>query len=604
MASVSGKERSDLNDHLHRAMALLERDPAQARQAVEAILAGAPDFLPARRALAHVLRRQGNHSGADQVERDAIAAGISRAAFAEAQQAFQAGELEQAEVLVRKHLRQDPLDPAAALMLGEIAARCGAKPEAENLFRRATLLAPAYLEAWIALVKHLRDSGRYQDALEVLGEVLTRKPDHLQALSLRAAILVQLRRFDEADSAFLDLHARCPQDARGWANHAFMLKTVGRQDDAVQAYRTALDIDPANAQAWWGLANLKTVRFGEADVEALRLAVERQDVGADDRIHLAYALGKALDDRRNFAEAFAAYSEGARQRLEQVPYDPAKVTDHIAKSRRTCTADYFAERRDWGSSARDPIFIVSLPRSGSTLVEQILASHPLIEGTEELRDIERIALASAPDGGTGAWLDMLPTLSREKVRELGDHYVEATRRFRHTDRPFFTDKMPSNWVFLGLIRTILPNARIIDIRRHPMGCGFANFSQHFNWGINFSYDLAHIGHFYTTYLRQMAHFDAVLPGYIHHLTYENLVQNTEAEVARLLDYLGLPFDEACLRFFENDRAVYTPSSEQVRSPINREGIERWHNYRPFLGPLADALGPVLDHYPDYPPNDF
>ncbi|WP_257545621.1 tetratricopeptide repeat-containing sulfotransferase family protein [Sphingopyxis sp. DBS4] len=604
MASAGRDDDSGLNGRLDRAMAFLDRDPAQALRGVESILASDPDFLPARRALAHVMRRQGNHPGADQVEREAIAVGIARPGFAAAQEAFLAGELEKAEVLIRQHLRQDPKDPAAALMLGEIAARCDAKQEAENLFRRATLLAPGYLEPWLALAKHCRDSGRYPDALFLLDELLARKADHLQALSLRAAILVQLRRFDEADAAFLELHAQCPEDARGWANHAFMLKTVGRQDDAVQAYRTALGIDPANAQAWWGLANLKTVRFGEADVEGLRRAFERTDLAADDRIHLAFALGKALDDNRDFAGAFAAYSEGARQRLEQVPYDPASVTGHIAKSRRTCTADYFAERRDWGSAARDPIFIVSLPRSGSTLVEQILASHPLIEGTEELHDIERIALACAPNGGTGGWLDTLPSLSRDKVRELGDHYVEATRRFRHSDRPFFTDKMPSNWVFLGLIRTILPNAKIIDVRRHPMGCGFANFSQHFNWGINFSYDLAHIGHFYTTYLRQMAHFDAVLPGYIHHLTYENLVQNTEAEVTRLLDYLGLPFDEACLRFFENDRAVYTPSSEQVRSPINREGIERWHSYRPFLDPLAAALGPVLDHYPDYPPGEF
>ncbi|SFG14642.1 Tetratricopeptide repeat-containing protein [Novosphingobium sp. CF614] len=603
MALLPGQSDPDIVSRLHAAAARFETEPEAARAELEALIAEEPDCLPARRALARMLRHHGELQRAGIIELEAITLGLQRPQFVKAQTAFMAGNLDAAEPLIRAHLRSDPEDPAGALMLGEIAAKVHARKEAENLFGRAILLAPAYGEARLALARLLRDQGRYTEAIEALTGLLTQQPAHLSALALRAAILVQLRRFDEADRAFEEIHERHPQDARSWANHAHMLKTVGRQADAITAYRHALTIAPSHPQSWWGLANLKTVRFTPDDVEKLRKVIEEHDGAAskDDHIHLLYALGKACDDNDDVAAAFEAYSQGARLRLQQVPHDPDKVTEHVHKSTQVCTPTFFTARGGWGSPAPDPIFIVSLPRSGSTLVEQILASHPQIEGTEELHDIERIALSLAPTGGTGGWLDVLPTLDSTKMRELGDHYIDATQRFRHTDRPFFTDKMPSNWIFTGLIAAMLPNAKIIDIRRHPLGCGFANFSQHFNWGINFSYDLSHIGKFYTAYVRQMAHFDSVLPGRIHHVTYEDLVENTEAEIRRLLDYLELPFEPACLRFFENPRAVYTPSSEQVRSPITREGMERWQRYEAFLGPLKEALGPVLEHYPNPPP---
>lgn len=602
MAGVAGKwNHADIT----RLEGLLqdENQPlALVCERIQAMVADRPDFLPARRTLARILRHIGQHEMATHVELAAIVHGLSRPSFIQAQDAFLADEMEQAEQAIRQHLKLDPEDPAAALLLGEIAAKCKAAAEAEKLFKRSIFLAPSYIEAHHALAKLQRDQGRYVEAQQTIAGLLRFQPDHLPALSLRAALYEQMRHFEDADAAFEELHRLHPHDARGWANHAFLLKTVGRQQDAVSAYRKAVELQPASGLGWWGLSNLKTVRLSDSDIATIRHALTRENLDPDDRIHLNYALGKALDDNKDYTGAFAAYSAGAMSRLQQVPYDPQRVRDHIWKSISTCTAPFFAERQGWGTSACDPIFIVSLPRSGSTLVEQILASHPAIEGTEELHDIERISLSLAPQGGTGGWLDTLPAMTRQQARQLGDHYIEATRRFRHTDRPFFTDKMPSNWVFLGLIHTILPNAKIIDIRRHPMGCGFANFSQHFNWGINFSYDLAHIGQFYTEYVRQLAHFETVLPGRVHHLTYEALVEDTESEVQRLLKYLGLPFDEACLRFFENRRAVYTPSSEQVRSPINREGMERWKNYEPFLDPLKQSLGPVLTHYPDIPPD--
>ncbi|AKM11854.1 hypothetical protein AB433_13840 [Croceicoccus naphthovorans] len=538
---------------------------------------------------------------AGPLELEAIAIGIKRPSFAEAQAAFLADDFETAEVAIRAHLRTDPADPAAALMLAKIAASCNATVEADNLFKRAILLAPHYTEAHLAFAKHARETGRYELALEALNQVLRLQPDQLNALALKASALEQLRRFDEADTAFTELHRHHPKNARGWANHGFMLKTVGRQKDAIKAYRTAIGLDVSYGLAWWGLSNLKTIRFDQQDIAAMQAALQTEQMSAENRLHMLYALGKALDDNARFEEAFRTFSEGAAIRLKEVPYDPDQVTQHTNKMRETCTPKFFADRAGWGSERNDPIFIVSLPRSGSTLVEQILSSHPMIEGTEELRDIERIALSIAPTGGTGGWLDVLPGMDRAQIRSLGDHYIEATKRFRHTDRPFFTDKMPSNWVFAAMIMTILPNAKIIDVKRHPMGCGLANFMQHFNWGINYSYDLGHIANFYKNNVRAIAHLDAVAPNRIHHLTYESLVEDTEREVRRLLDYVGLPFDERCMRFFENDRAVYTPSSEQVRSPINRDGMERWKSYAPYLGELEEALGSVLDCYPQTPP---
>lgn len=586
---------------LREALSVVDDEPQLALAKAQEVLRIAPDFPPAYRVAAIANRRLGLEGDAERLELEGIAVGLRQPMMQEAQACFKGDRLEEAEKAVRAYLKQDPEDPGAALILAEIAKKCGAQREAENLFKRAILLAPAYSEARMALAKAQRDAGQYDCALVSIDQLLAREPRHLKGLSLKAAIYVQNRRFELAEATFklmLDIY---PGDTRAWMNYGFMLKTVGRQNEAIAAYRKSIECDLRNGQAWWGLANLKTIKFDSSDVAAMRAALADQSLAGDDRLHLLFALGKALDDIDDPAGAFEAFSLGAKQRLEQTPHDPNRVFENVKKATSTFSSAFFVERGNWGCKARDAIFIVSLPRSGSTLVEQILASHPLIEGTEELYDIERIAINLGGQKRADAYLEKITSLSSTDITALGQHYIDATRRFRFTDKPHFTDKMPSNWVFTGLISTMLPNAKIIDVRRHPLGCGFANFSQHFNWGINFSYDLAHIGQFYTAYVRQMAHFDDILPGHVHHLTYEALVEDTEGEVRRMLDYLELPFDPACLRFFENSRAVYTPSSEQVRSPINRDGMERWRKYEPWLGPLKEALGPVLEHYPKAPP---
>lgn len=581
-------------------LAMMADDPNQALAKARALVRAHPDRASAHRALAAALRGVGNTGEAERAELKAIEIGLRQPAVAAAEKALGEGKLEDAEQLIRPYLRQNPEDAGAALILGAIAERCGALREAENLYRRGALLAPAYLEARTALATLLNNTGRYEEALAVLEEALARDSNHQIALSLKSTLLVQYRRLDEAKTVLRRLLRAHPRDARGWMSYAHVLKTTGQVEESIAAYRRAADADPTSGNPWWGLSNLKTVKFEPRDIARMKAVLEGAGLSDDDRIHLYFALGKALDDARSYAEAFEAYAQGNAIRLAKAPHEPELVHHNVLKSERVFTPAFFAARAGAGYPAPDPIFIVSMPRSGSTLVEQILASHPAIEGTEELHDMERIASDLAPNRPPGAYLDEIEGLGHARLRELGKHYIDATRRHRTTRRPFFTDKMPSNWAYTGLIHAILPRAKIVDVRRHPLGCGFANFAQHYSWGINFAYDLDDIGRFYSDYVRTMAHFDRIIPGAVHRVFYEDLVEDPEREVRRLLDYLELPFEPACLRFYENDRAVHTPSSEQVRQPINRAGMERWQRYEPWLGPLKAALGPVLDCYPRVP----
>jgi tetratricopeptide (TPR) repeat protein len=600
MAATAARMTNELDRSLREILRVSEGSPAIACRDARALVRAWPDSPPARRVLAFVLRRAKRTREADAVELEAIEISERQPAMMAVRAAIEAGTLEQGEALLRDHLKRDPEDAGAAKLLSDIALQCGAVHEGEILLRRAVLLAPGYQAARLALAALFSRLKRDQDAMDTLEELLGREPDHLGGLTLKAGIMTQLRRHPEADRTFRHLLACHPRNVLGWLNYGYLLKTINRVDESVAAYRRALALNGATGLAWWGLANLKTVRLDDKDVATMRAALARDELHQDDRLHLSFALGKALDDQGSFGEAFASYSIGNAIRRKQFAYDREEIASTVAKVERVFSADLMTSRAGCGSSKRDPIFIVSLPRSGSTLVEQILASHPLVEGTEELHDLERIAKQLGDGVSTTAYLDKIAELSPARLRALGEEYLHTTQRYRHTSRPFFTDKMPSNWKLVGLIRLILPNARILDVRRHPLGCGFANFAQHFNWGINFSYDLKDIGHFYSSYVRQMAHFDRVMAGAVHRIFYEDLVEDLEGEVRRVLDLLGLPFDEACLDFYKNRREVHTPSAEQVRRPINRDGMDRWRHYASWLGPLQDALGPILDEYPAIP----
>jgi tetratricopeptide (TPR) repeat protein len=394
-----------------------------------------------------------------------------------------------------------------------------------------------------------------------------------------------------------------PRQPKVWMSLGHALKTANQNAGAIEAYRRCIALSPQFGEVWWSLANLKTLRFSADDIACMRTQLARDDLTNDDRFHFHFSLGKALEDAGDYADAFDHYARGNALRRKLIRYDADDNAAHVERSRRLFTREFFAAHAGTGCPAPDPIFIVGLPRSGSTLVEQILASHPMVEGTQELPDITMIARAVANrtsrEAGT-AYPRALEKYSSEELHALGVKYLEQTRIQRKTERPFFIDKMPNNFAHVGLIQLILPNAKIIDARRHPLGCCFSCFKQHFARGQSFTYDLAELGRYYRDYVELMAHFDAVLPGRVHRVFYERMVDETEGEVRRLLDYCGLPFDPAVLRFHENQRAVRTASSEQVRQPIFREGLDQWRHFAPWLGPLESALGDVLRAYPEVP----
>jgi hypothetical protein len=386
-------------------------------------------------------------------------------------------------------------------------------------------------------------------------------------------------------------------------SYGHALKTAGHQDECIRAYRRSIELKPGLGETYWSLANLKTFRFAPSDLDTMREQVRHGDLTDEDRLHFHFAFGKALEDLTLYAESFEHYANGNRLRREGIRYEAAETSAHMRRSKAVFSRQFFAERAGFGAQAPDPIFIVGLPRAGSTLLEQILSSHPAVEGTMELPDVPAIAGslgARKTRSQTSKYPEVLADLSADQLRALGERYLSQTRIQRKTDAPFFIDKMPNNFAHVGLIHLILPNAKIIDARRHPLGCCFSGFKQHFARGQHFTYSLEDLGSYYRDYVELMAHLDAVLPGRVHRVIYEQMIDNTEAEVRRLLDYCGLPFDERCLRFYENERAVRTASSEQVRQPIFRDAVEHWRHYEPWLGPLKDALGTVLEKYPATP----
>jgi len=514
------------------------------------------------------------------------------------------GTLPEAEAMLRQRLKRQPGDVAAMRMLAELGARLGRNEDAIRLLEMALDRAPGFDAARQNYAAVLNRANRHSEAHDELETLLQKDPDNQVLRNMKAVVQSKLGDYGNALATYEDVLKRVPGQSEVWMSYGHTLKTAGRTDDAIAAYRRAIELQPGFGAAWWSLANLKTVRFDKADIAAMRAQLQRSDLGDDARLHFDFALGKALEDAGDYADSFAHYASGNALRRQQVPYDAAQASE---RSRRACiTYDraFFQQRMGAGSDTPDPIFVVGMPRSGSTLVEQILSSHPLVEGTMELPAMIAITRELRQRDGapeTTSYHDVLATLPHDALRALGEQYLERARIHRKLGKPFFIDKMPNNFAHVGLIQLILPNAKIIDARRHPMACCFSNFKQHFARGQAFSYDLADMGSYYADYVALMAHFDAVMPGRVHRVIYEDMVADTETQVRALLDYCGLAFDERCLRFFENDRPVRTASSEQVRQPIYREGVDQWRHFEPWLAPLERALGPVLQHYPAPPP---
>jgi tetratricopeptide (TPR) repeat protein len=506
---------------------------------------------------------------------------------------FVDGDLERAEAVVRAYLLSHGDQVEAMRLLARIGIVRKVFFDAELLLAAVLERAPDYRAARREYAEVLLEVHKYPEARRELELLLRDEPQNRLYRTLYATACVGLGEHEHTVRLYRDLLDETPADAdlHLWMGHA--LKTLGKRDEAIESYRRAATYRPSFGDAYWSLANLKVYRFTDQELTQLRMAQEDPTIGTVDRYHLAFALGKALEDRAEYAESFHYYQLGNTLARAAGTYRPEAIESNTRQQLEVCTTEFFAGRRGWGAPQLDPIFIVGLPRSGSTLIEQILASHSQVEGTQELNNVQQIVRSLRgrdPDTNNPRYPRILTELTADDMRQLGAHYLSATRAYRGR-RPYFIDKQPNNFRQLGLIRLMLPNAKIIDARREPMACCFSNFKQLFAQGQEFTYDFNDIARYYRTYLELMRHWDNVLPGWVLRVDHENVIDDLEGNVRRILDFCGLEFETQCIEFHKTVRSVRTASSEQVRKPINREGLDQWKNYEPWLGPLKAALGP-------------
>jgi predicted Zn-dependent protease len=510
------------------------------------------------------------------------------------------GRLDAAERIVEQRLAGSPGDSAAWCLRGDVAVQRQKYEEAERHYRECLGLTPGDSRARYALASTLVELNRPEEALPLLDRLLAAEPDDAAYLELKAKTLRQALRNEEALAVLQQAVATHPDGAGLLLLYGHILREEGQAEAAVEIYRRVTGLSPGAGTAWWSLANTKTYSFTETELTDMRALLHSDRTQGSDRVHLEFALGKALEDRGDYEDSFRHYSTGNTLHRGTFAYRALAVERTSQRIRETFTAEFVARRRGWGSDRNDPIFIVGLPRSGSTLLEQVLASHPQIEGTHELPEIPAIAatLVFQQDDEGKLVSNPLASLTTADVAAFADRYLERTRRYRRLQQtPRFTDKQLGNFRNLALIHLMFPNASIIDIRRHPMASGFACYKQHFSHLMPFCYDLGELAHYYRDYVSLLDHIDAVLPGRVHRVYYERLVADPEGEVRRLLEYCGLPFEPACLQFHNNTRAVRTISSEQVRRPIYKDSVEQWRKYEPWLAPLREGLGDLVDNYP-------
>jgi len=585
---------------LGRALRAAGRE-AEALAALERAVELVPDLAEAWRELSMLHAARGETAACDAAYERFGKLSPEDVRLGEAAAALASQRVDAAERLLRQALERSPQDVAALRLLAAVATEREDFAEAERLLEECLRLAPGYGRARADLAQVLQKDLKAEPMLPLLDRLLALEPGNARYRTMQAAAYNLLGRTQESLQILEDLSGEFPEHELVWLNYGHTLRAAGRQGEAIAAYRKSIEVQPGFGDAWISLANLKTFRFTAGEVEAMRVQLGREHLPYDDRAQFEFALGKALEDAGDFAASFEHYARGNALRREVLPYQSEEVTRFVQRTRALYTPEFFAARRGWGCPSQEPIFIVGLPRAGSTLLEQILASHSQVEGTRELSDVLGFAMElgdrDAKPGKPLAYPQSVARLTAAQIAALGERYLAQTRAHRLLGRPRFIDKMGNNCMHVGLIHLMLPNARIIDARRSPLGCCFANFKQHFQRGLWFSYSLGDLGHYYRDYVSLMAHFDAVLPGRIYRVSYENVVQDLEGEVRRLLEYCGLPFEEQCLRFHETRRVVATLSSEQVRQPLYSEGVAQWRNFEPWLDPLKEALGELATAAP-------
>lgn len=558
-----------------------------------------PGNPSAWRALADACFGAGLPAEADAAYQRATLVSVNDPVLREAALALAANRLEVAERLIKPYLKAHPTDVAAIRMLAELAARIGRLEDAESLLTRALELAPGFLAARQNMAMLYLRTHRLAEALAEAQSLLEQEPENPAFLNLEGVALARIGDYADATHRFEAVLQRRPKSARIWLSYGHSLKTVGRSADSVAAYRRAIELQPSLGEAWWSLANLKSIRFGAPDTAAMEEALRTgRDAGNslsdDDLLQLHFALGKAYEDAAAPEPAWRHYAEGNAIRARQLRFDPAPLEAMVQAGIGKLDAGFFEARRGQGDPAPDPIFIVGMPRSGTSLIEQILSTHPGVHGAGELTDLDAVvrSIGTASGRAGDAYPELARGLSTDDFRRLGEAYAERVWKLA-PEAERITDKLPANFLHIGLIHLMLPHAKIIHAMRDPMDSCFSCYSRLFEGNnLDFSYDLGSVGRYYVRYIELMRHWQRVLPrGTLLDLRYEDMVADTEGQARRLLDYLELPWDERCLDFHRNRRVVKTASVAQVRRPIYRSSVARWKHFEAHLGPLLDIVQP-------------
>ncbi len=509
------------------------------------------------------------------------------------------GNIREAERVYRDVLLRDPDNVDALRLLASVAMRAKQWGDAEVLLEKALDKAPDFFQGWMDLGLARQEQDRTDDALAAYAHAMRLEPDRPSPYGASATTNAMAGRHDEALRLYEEALTRDPKLASALAGRGHTLKTVGRQDEAIESYRACTRHNPWHGETWWSLANLKTFHFADEEVAEMEAQIADERLDDEHRANFLFALGKAYEDRGEHTRAFDYYRQGNENRRERENYDPVFTADAHDQFIEVFTREFIDSKAGGGNPSNAPIFIVGMPRSGSTLIEQILSSHPDVEGTHELPDLGRVARSTATTRqDRKKYPAVIALLSAAELEALGSDYLDRSRRHRHLETPRFTDKMPNNFAHIGLLSLILLNAKIINAKRHPLDSCLGSYKQLFARGQPHTYDLFDLGEFYAEYDRLMRHWSEVLPGRVLDVQYEDVVDDLEPQVRRLLDYCDLPWNDDCLRFYESDRAVKTASSEQVRKPIYETSKHRWRNYEDELQPIIEILEPLLRELPE------
>ena len=599
----SSPESPVLQLELGRAYQAGGRD-ADALPAIKRAVALDPGLAEGWRELAALLFGAGDIPGGDRAYSHYSRLTPERPELADATTAVHANRLALAEDLLQRRLIQAPRDVVALRLYASVAIRAEDFGEAERRIVKCLDLAPGYAAARHDLASVLYAASRYAEVVPHLERLLVLEPGNAAYRRLLAQTVRSLGRNDEAVAIMERTLADAPDDAQSWLVLGHLRREIGQQVRAIDAYRRALALEPGLGEVYWSFANLKTFRFSTEDIEAMQRQLARTALLAANRTQLEFALGKALEDERQYQASFEHYARANALHRSTIGHDPEAMAVVVRRFKSVYARQFFHDRAGWGSERADPIFIVGMPRSGSTLLEQILASHSQVEGANELRELGDVVLELVSRHGVASdgsdYAQAVAAIGRDEIDACAAQYLARTQVHRSLGKPRFIDKMPANFWYVGLIQLMFPQAAIIDARRHPLGCGFSCYKQLFARDITYSYDLGEMGRHYRDYADLMAHFDAVLPGRVHRAHYEHLVADPEREIRRVLDYCRLPFEPECLRFHETRRIVRTISSEQVRVPIYADGVDQWRHYEAWLGPLKATLGALVDEYPSSP----